>query len=458
MPLLDFLSFKKNKSKMETGPAMSEEEMKGCFVFPDGVNVDGRGKYYDGLCRYSIFEEDDQEALQREKDTLLQQIKEKKVHASLDRGIGVMMGLVVGDALGAPLEFSPIRYGVTELTAMGQKNVWEKEGYNRFKLKPGQWTDDASMSLCIADTLLVNGQFNPHDLRLRFWNWWSHGYNNAFGYDDDRLYSRRSVGLGGNIGASLEEFKALQTPYTTSGNPNTSGNGSLMRNGPVSVCYSKTPEMGMRVAYNQSKTTHQGTEAAECARLLTHICMSLIECKSEGGGDESEGGGVERMKAVLQHLGSTFTSDAPSVMCLARSEQEGEIEGVEDDMGKAVKAADRDWRWQTSDFKYAQSRANRQPGYVGSYCMDCLSMALHCVWTTTSFEEALLKTVNLRGDADTVGAVAGQIAGACYGVTAIPLEWSKCVWKWDRGGDIAVKAARLAALTPGQETGDGFRD
>ena len=74
----------------------------------------------------------------------------------------------IGDSLGAPLEFSPVRYGSDELKGLDHAEIWEKEQYNRFSLKPGQWTDDFSMGLCLADSLLVNQKFDPIDLRLRF--------------------------------------------------------------------------------------------------------------------------------------------------------------------------------------------------------------------------------------------------------------------------------------------------
>jgi len=82
------------------------------------------------------------------------------------------------------------------------------------------------------------------------------------------------------------------------------------------------------------------------------------------------------------------------------------------------------------------------PGYIGSYAMDGLAMALHILYKTKSFSEALLKAVNLRGDADTVGAITGQIAGCFYGCSAIPVEWKKTVMKWDNN-EIALRAHRL---------------
>merc|ERR1712032_1021948 len=83
-----------------------------------------------------------------------------------------------------------------------------------------------------------------------------------------------------------------------------------------------------------------------------------------------------------------------------------------------------------------------QPGYVGSYAMDNVSMALHCVHTTTSFEEALLKAANLRGDSDSVCAVVGQLAGSLYGASAIPEDWLARLQQWD-GGSIIARALMI---------------
>ena len=85
--------------------------------------------------------------------------------------------------------------------------------------------------------------------------------------------------------------------------------------------------------------------------------------------------------------------------------------------------ADRNWNWRCSEYRYSPRRAAKDPEYVGSYALDCLAMALHCVWSTRSYEACVLKSANLCGDADTVSAVAGQIAGALYGVEAIPAAW-----------------------------------
>lgn len=113
-------------------------------------------------------------------------------------------------------------------------------------------------------------------------------------------------------------------------------------------------------------------------------------------------------------------------------------------MNAKLELCDRNWQWKADEYKYAPIRARQQPGYIGSYAMDGMAMALHCLWTTNNFKDALLKCANIRGDADTVTAVVGQMAGAIYGIENVPVSWITCVMRWDKGGDCAVRAVQLA--------------
>ena len=293
---------------------------------------------------------------------------------------------------------------------------------NRFLLQMGQWTDDTAMALCLADSLLAHNGLHPRDLRLRFLAWWRLGYNNAFRLDADRARlwgSRASIGCGGIVGESLQEFRKDAADYTKTGTIHSSGNGSIMRNAPVPILYHRDIDVAMEAAWRQSKTTHQGDEAADCARLLTWICVNAIV---SGSG-----------KRVLQNL-DDFPARFYSTKCLAQSQQEERCtDNAEADL------ADRDWRWRRSSYRYSPKRAKADPGYAGSYAMDCLAMALHCVHVTDSLESALLHAANLCGDADTVAAVTGQIAGAIYGASAVPRSWRQHLQRWD-DGDIPRRA------------------
>merc|ERR1712048_1227405 len=84
-------------------------------------------------------------------------------------------------------------------------------------------------------------------------------------------------------------------------------------------------------------------------------------------------------------------------------------------------------------------RADDNPWYIGGYVMDCMAMALHCVWTSDSLPATILKAANLGGDADTVAAVAGQIAGAIWGASTVPPAWRRRLECWD-GGDTVLRA------------------
>ena len=237
------------------------------------------------------------------------------------------------------------------------------------------------------------------------------------------------MGLGGNISMSMGEFQRDGTPYTRAGDRNTSGNGSVMRNAAVPLCFFRDPVRAVDVARRQSKTTHQGDEAAECCAVMTWLAVRAMR---EPALDA---------RALLELL-PQFESALYSVQCLVNSRQEERHPSN----ASTQDLADRNWNWRDPEYRYSPLRARSQPGYVGSYCMDALAMALHCVWSTDSFPAALLKIVNMRGDSDSTGSVCGQIAGAIYGVGAIPQCWIDAVEQWDGHGTIALRGVRLMKL------------
>ena len=327
------------------------------------------------------------------------------------KGIGSMLGMAIGDAMGARYEFKKVRYGEIDLLNMGVP------GISNFKMEPGQWTDDTSMGLCLADSLLMNkGELKPHDLMRRFLCWWYGGYNNAF---RNNSTPRHSVGLGGNISQSFSRYKEYQEEETKAGDKNTSGNGSIMRNAAIPICFHYDINKACEKARKQSLVTHQGVEAKECCSLLTHIIVKIFK--------------GEKLKDILDNLGKTFITDVPSVKYLANSKQEGSD-------------VDRNWNWKFKDqYKYSPKRAKEKPGYVGSYAMDNMAMSLNILYNTDNFRDALIKIVNIRGDSDSVASVVGQIAGAYYDIETIPGDWIEAINRWDNG-EIALRGYMLARL------------
>ena len=327
------------------------------------------------------------------------------------KGIGSMLGMAIGDAMGARYEFKKVRYGEIDLLNMGVP------GISNFKMEPGQWTDDTSMGLCLADSLLMNkGELKPHDLMRRFLCWWYGGYNNAF---RNNSTPRHSVGLGGNISQSFSRYKDYQEEETKAGNKNTSGNGSIMRNAAIPICFHYDINKACEKARKQSLVTHQGVEAKECCSLLTHIIVKIFK--------------GEKLKDILDNLGKTFITDVPSVKYLANSKQEGSD-------------VDRNWNWKfKGQYKYSPKRVKEKPGYVGSYAMDNMAMSLNILYNTDNFRDALIKIVNIRGDSDSVASVVGQIAGAYYDIETIPGDWIEAINRWDNG-EIALRGYMLARL------------
>ena len=344
----------------------------------------------------------------KEKEQLLEPFK---LEQKEKRAIGSMLGMAIGDSMGARYEFQEVRYGKQDLFDMGNSSV------SNFGLEPGQWTDDTSMGLCLADSLLMNnGTLDQHDLMHRFLCWWKGGYNNGFRYNQ---YPRHSVRLGGNISKSFFYYAKDREPETKAGDRNTSGNGSIMRNAAIPICFSYEKTLACKEARRQSLVTHKGDEAKECCSLLTHIIVKIFE--------------GENLKKILNNLRKYFHSDdVPSVDCLAKYMKEGGD-------------INRDWDWTVPQYRYSPERTKMHPGYIGSYSMDNMAMSLNTIYNTNSFKEALIRVVNIRGDSDSVASVVGQIAGAFYPIEEIPGDWIKAVYNWDKG-EIALRGYMLARL------------
>lgn len=273
-----------------------------------------------------------------------------------DRAKGALIGLAVGDALGTTIEFK---------RRDSYSPIVDMVGGGPFHLAPGEWTDDTSMALCLADSLIAqDGALNAHDLATRFVRWWREGENSVTG---------RCFDIGNTTRAGLAAFVATGVPRGDDA-PNCAGNGGIMRLAPVALAARGDAEKAVALARAQSEVTHASVECLDAADLLARVLV---------GGIVGEG------QAALD-AGAGIQWAAPKVAAIANGE----------------------WRGKPRDII-------RSSGYV----IDTLEAAFWAVGGSRNFEEAVLKAVNLGDDADTVGAVAGQIAGAVWGYSAIPLHW-----------------------------------
>jgi len=273
-----------------------------------------------------------------------------------DRAYGAMLGLAVGDALGVPLEFS-------ERDSL--PFVSDMIGGGPFGLEPGEWTDDTSMALCLADALIANQTLDEIDLLNRFVRWWKHGENSVNG---------RCFDIGITTREALDRFIELGTPAGRGPhNKMHAGNGSLMRLAPVAIFAASDVAEAVRLAHRQSMTTHANAVAAKACEFFATLLVEAMR-------------GVDKDTA----LRSRFWFSDPDINGIAAG----------------------NWVGKTRD-EISSS------GYV----IATLEAALWCVYRTSSFEEALILAVNLAHDSDTVAAVTGQLAGAIYGRSGIPQRW-----------------------------------
>ena len=132
-------------------------------------------------------------------------------------------------------------------------------GGGPFGMRPGQWTDDTSMALCLAESLVEKGEFDALDQMNRYTNWWLWGYQSSTGECFD---------IGGTVRQALERFQRTGDPFAGSTDRRSAGNGSLMRLAPVVLFAFPDIERVAHLAAESSRTTHAAVEAVECCQLF----------------------------------------------------------------------------------------------------------------------------------------------------------------------------------------------
>jgi ADP-ribosyl-[dinitrogen reductase] hydrolase len=303
-----------------------------------------------------------------------------------DSWLGALLGLATGDALGTTAEFQ--RQGqfptITTITGGGP-----------FGLAAGQWTDDTSMALCLADSLLETETFDPDDQIKRYLRWYQTGYNSPTG---------RCFDIGTTVLRALNHYEVTRNPYSGETHDHASGNGSIMRLAPVVIAYRRTPDAAIHLAGQSSLTTHGSEMAVDSCRLLAAL---LLECAAA----PRDAPKADLIAAALARLDSVH----PRVAALAQGS----------------------WR--------GKSAPDLNPT---GFAINTLEAALWAFEGAEDFSSGALAAVNLGGDADTVGAVYGQIAGAYFGLSGIPREWLDILWERERLLETAEALLQLEPSPP----------
>lgn len=270
---------------------------------------------------------------------------------------GALIGLATGDALGTTLEFSP---------PGSFAPITDMIGGGPFGLDPGQWTDDTSMALCLAESLIERGGFDPVDQLERYVLWYREGHLSSTG---------RCFDIGGQTREALHHFERTREPFPGPTDPSKAGNGSIMRLAPVPLFYAANLEEAVERSGESSRTTHGARTTVDACRYLGALIAGAVR--------------GEPKEALL-----------------------------DDGFGPA------DLDPAIEEIRAGSFKRREPPEIAGSgYVVRSLEAALWAFHRTDAFEDGALLAVNLGDDADTTGAVFGQLAGALYGEQAVPESW-----------------------------------
>lgn len=282
----------------------------------------------------------------------------------VERFRGCLLGLATGDAVGTVNEFKPP--GTFE-------PITDMVGGGPFSLRPGCWTDDCSMALCLAASLIECNGFDAKDQMQRYVRWWREGYMSSTG---------RCFDIGITTAEALRTFERTGNPFAGSPAPKKAGNGSLMRLAPAPMFYASNPVEAIEQAGETSRTTHGAQTAVDACRYFAGLLVGAL-------------GGVEKADLLSpRYCPVSGYWDAHPL--------HPEIAIVAD-----------------GSFREKDPPQIRGTGYV----VKSLEAALWAFDRASSFREAILLASNLGDDADTSSAICGQVAGAYYGRTGIPHDW-----------------------------------
>jgi ADP-ribosyl-[dinitrogen reductase] hydrolase len=310
-----------------------------------------------------------------------------------DRILGGLWGSLVGDALGVPVEFR-------DRASVQAEPVTGMRGYGTHHQPPGTWSDDSSLLLCSTDSLL-GAEFDTQDMGHRFVRWYREGLWTPHGKVFD---------IGGTTSGALARIAhGVRAELAGGDDANSNGNGSLMRILPVSLRFAHEPQQQrLDRVHRASALTHRHPRAQMACGLFTLVIGELLAGKTPADACASARAAFRACYERDLRSSGEFHNFQPLLVDDLRAWSEAEI-------------------------------------HSGGYVLHTLQASLWCLLTTGSFEECVLKAVNLGGDTDTTGCVAGGLAGVHYGLASVPERWRTALARHD---DVAGLFKRFVLLIP----------
>jgi ADP-ribosylglycohydrolase len=285
------------------------------------------------------------------------------------------------------------------------------EGGGTWGLKPGQWTDDTSMALCLASSLITRRGYDPYDQMVRYKWWYKDGYMSSTGscFDignatrdslDEFIHRQKSLrkyfpGKEDELDSlSMDEIKSVTDFNVNCSSDGVAGNGALMRLAPVPLFFYRYPEIAVEYAGCSARLTHGDKKAVDACRYYAALIVAAVR------GEPKE-----------SILSKRFYEDHPQWFGSVKLHAE--------------------------ILRVAQGSYRNSKGYDGGirgkgYIVNALEAALWAFWSDeNSFEKGALAAVNLGDDTDTTAAIYGQLAGAFYGCDRIPNHWRKKLYAYE---------------------------
>ena len=299
----------------------------------------------------------------------------------LDRARGVLLGLACGDALGRPVEF----VSASEISAEHGR-LDEMMGHGTWNQPAGTITDDTEQALCIARSLVEHQAFDPADVAERFVAWYD-----SDPFDIGRMTMRSLSRL--KHGDTWDE--AGQHVWEQSREGQNAGNGSVMRCPPLAIPYATDRDRLAEVSRQSSQITHADPRCTEGCAILNLTVAGLLEHADTP------------LQDALDYVGSDVPDELVTALePLARGDTPDALE-------------------------------------TSGYVVHSLQTALHDGLLAESAAEAIVAAVNRGGDADTIGAIAGAVAGARFGASQLPDRWLSAI---DEVKELETLAERLSSV------------
>lgn len=301
-----------------------------------------------------------------------------------------LLGFVIGDAMGVPIEF-------TDRETLIKNPITQMTGYGTYNQPEGTWSDDTSMTVATMDAIITKKEINYKSIMSNFLSWFAVGKYTATGSMFD---------IGATCSDALAKFSSGSYEPLDCGmdDINSNGNGSLMRMLPIAIYayYKKLNDDEIISLVNDiSSLTH----AHEISKMACYIYVRYVMCLLDG---KDKIASYEEIK----NLDYTSYSD------------------------ETIKVFDRVLKTDISKYSLDEIKST---GYV----VDSLEASLWVILNTESFKQAIIGSINLGNDTDTIGAITGSMAGIIYGYESIPDIWLDKLKKKNYLIKLAMKYEKL---------------